>query len=98
MSELTFHSIDKSYGDVVAARAVSFEVRKGEVFGLLGPNGAGKTTLIRILMDIIRADGGRITLLGEPHRRDRSVSRVVSVSAHHSNPPGFSPDRRTASK
>lgn len=45
---------------------VSFVVEQGEVFGLLGPNGAGKTTTIRMLMDIIKPDGGRIRILGEP--------------------------------
>ena len=65
-----FEAIEKSYGDVAALRGVSFEVRAGEIFGLLGPNGAGKTTLIRILMDIIRPNGGSISLFGEPMRRD----------------------------
>jgi ABC-2 type transport system ATP-binding protein len=68
-SLLVFDEIHKSYGDRPALRGVSFEVRAGEVFGLLGPNGAGKTTLMRILMDIIRADSGSITLFGEPHAR-----------------------------
>ncbi len=45
---------------------VSFEVRGGEIFGLLGPNGAGKTTLIRILMDILRPDAGRVLIDGRP--------------------------------
>ncbi len=66
---LVFAAIDKSYGDTVALRDVSFEVAAGEIFGLLGPNGAGKTSLIRILMDIIRANSGSITLFGEPHSR-----------------------------
>jgi len=70
MSLLVFDGIDKSYGETPALRGVSLEVLEGEVFGLLGPNGAGKTTLIRILMDIIRPDSGRITLFGEPYRRD----------------------------
>jgi ABC-2 type transport system ATP-binding protein len=69
MSLLAFDEIHKSYGDRPALRGVSFDVRAGEVFGLLGPNGAGKTTLMRILMDIIRADSGSITLFGEPHAR-----------------------------
>ena len=69
MSLLVFGDLRKSYGPTLALRGLSFEVRPGEVFGLLGPNGAGKTTLIRILMDIIRADSGSITLFGEPHRR-----------------------------
>ena len=51
-------------------RGVSFDVNRGEIFGLLGPNGAGKSTLIRILMDIIRADKGRVMVFGEPRRRD----------------------------
>ncbi|HKQ63283.1 MAG TPA: ATP-binding cassette domain-containing protein [Candidatus Polarisedimenticolaceae bacterium] len=67
---LVFDQIRKSYGDTVALRGVSFDVREGEVLGLLGPNGAGKTTLMRILMDIIRRDSGTITLFGEPHRRE----------------------------
>jgi len=50
-------------------------VREGEVFGLLGPNGAGKSTLMRILMDIIRADSGSITLFGEPHSR-KHLNRI----------------------
>ncbi len=69
MPLLAFRDVRKSYGDTVALRGVSFDVEAGEVFGLLGPNGAGKTTLIRILMDIIRADDGGVTLFGEPHRR-----------------------------
>lgn len=70
MNVLVLDGIRKSYGDTVALRGVSLEVRSGEVFGLLGPNGAGKTTLIRILMDIIRADSGTIQLFGEPYRRE----------------------------
>ncbi len=68
---LTFDSIHKSYGETVALRGVSLEVHRGEVFGLLGPNGAGKTTLIRILMDIIRADSGSVTVFGERHHREQ---------------------------
>ncbi len=67
---VVFQDIHKSFGETVALRDVSFEVRQGEVFGLLGPNGAGKTTLIRVLMDIIRADLGKISLFGQPHSRE----------------------------
>jgi ABC-2 type transport system ATP-binding protein len=65
-----FDGIEKAYGQTVALRGVSFDVNGGEIFGLLGPNGAGKSTLIRILMDIIRADRGRVMVFGEPRRRD----------------------------
>ena len=70
MPILTFDSIEKSYGRTVALRGVSFHVNGGEIFGLLGPNGAGKSTLIRILMDIIRADRGRVLVFGEERRRN----------------------------
>jgi ABC-2 type transport system ATP-binding protein len=77
-----FDGIEKRYGDVVALRGVSFEVRPGEVFGLLGPNGAGKTSLMRILLDILRADAGTITVFGEP-RRPEHLDRI-----------GFLPEER----
>jgi ABC-2 type transport system ATP-binding protein len=66
---LAFEGVSKSYGDLVAVRDVSFEVRPAEVFGLLGPNGAGKTTLLRILMDVLRPNAGTVRLFGEPLRR-----------------------------
>jgi len=50
--------LSKSYGAKRGIIDVSFDVAEGEVFGFLGPNGAGKTTTIRILMALLRADGG----------------------------------------
>ena len=70
MSIVAFSDLTKSYGDTPALRGVSFDVPAGEIFGLLGPNGAGKSTLIRILMDIIRPDGGEIRLFGAPRTRE----------------------------
>ena len=67
---LSFRNLVKSYGQNLALRGVTFDVHAGEIFGLLGPNGAGKSSLIRILMDIIRADSGTVTVFGEPRRRD----------------------------
>ncbi|PIY26859.1 MAG: ABC transporter ATP-binding protein, partial [Deltaproteobacteria bacterium CG_4_10_14_3_um_filter_51_14] len=46
----------------IAVRDLSLEITKGEVFGFLGPNGAGKSTVIKIMMDFIRPDRGRITI------------------------------------
>jgi ABC-2 type transport system ATP-binding protein len=43
---------------------ISFELRRGEIFGFIGPNGAGKTTTLKVLMGLIRASGGRAELLG----------------------------------
>jgi len=63
---LEVRSVRKVYDDRAVVNDVSFEVRQGEIFALLGPNGAGKTTLIRMITDIIKPDGGVITLAGRP--------------------------------
>ena len=60
----------KSYGKTVALDGLDLSVAEGEVHGFLGPNGAGKTTTIRILLGLLRADGGTARLLGE-----RSLAR-----------------------
>lgn len=54
----------KNYGSVHALRGVDLQVYQGEVFGFLGPNGAGKTTTIRCMLDLIRPQGGSISMLG----------------------------------
>ncbi|MGD2200477.1 MAG: ABC transporter ATP-binding protein, partial [Candidatus Bathyarchaeota archaeon] len=55
---------------VVGVRDVSFEVRKGEIFGFLGPNGAGKTTTMRAVLDYLHIQEGSITVLGMDHHQD----------------------------
>jgi len=54
----------KDFGATRALDHLDLTVRTGEVHGFLGPNGAGKTTTIRILLGLLRASGGRVTLLG----------------------------------
>jgi ABC-2 type transport system ATP-binding protein len=54
----------RTYGTTEVLRGVSFEVRRGELFGLLGTNGAGKTTTVEILQGLRRAGGGSATVLG----------------------------------
>ncbi|MCC6350335.1 MAG: ATP-binding cassette domain-containing protein [Candidatus Eisenbacteria bacterium] len=63
---LQVSSVRKIYDDRIVVNDVTFEVPQGEIFALLGPNGAGKTTLIRMITDIIKPDGGAITLAGKP--------------------------------
>src|SRR3989339_1504808 len=52
------------FGDFFAVNNISFDVRKGEIFGLLGANGAGKTTTIRALLGIIIPTSGRLNIAG----------------------------------
>jgi len=53
--------------DVEVLKGLSFEVRRGEIFGFLGPNGAGKTTTIKAITEIIFPDSGSIRVCGLPH-------------------------------
>ena len=60
----------KSYGSTRALAGVDLTVQRGEVHGFLGPNGAGKSTTIRVLLGLLRKDGGEATLLGGDPWRD----------------------------
>ncbi|WP_353400396.1 LPS export ABC transporter ATP-binding protein [Hydrogenophaga sp. 5NK40-0174] len=76
-SRLDVRGLKKSYGSRKVVKDVSLSVDKGEVVGLLGPNGAGKTTSFYMIVGLLRADGGEITLDGKRierlpiHRRAR---------------------------
>jgi len=61
---INVQNITKRFGETVALRGVSFEVRKGEVLGFLGPNGAGKSTTMRIITCYLPADSGAVTVAG----------------------------------
>ena len=64
---LVVDSLRKRFGQVVALDGISFSVEPGRIFGLLGANGAGKTTCMRIVLDILRPDGGSVTWQGKPN-------------------------------
>ena len=76
-SSLVAQGLRKSYGSRRVVQDVSLSVRKGEVVGLLGPNGAGKTTSFYMIVGLVRADAGEISIDGEPvehmpiHKRAR---------------------------
>jgi ABC-2 type transport system ATP-binding protein len=57
---LEIDGISKRYGDVVALRETTFDVRAGELFGFVGSNGAGKTTTMRIALGVLAADAGEV--------------------------------------
>src|SRR5262245_41308664 len=65
------HLLSKSYGTLKALDEVSFEVRKGEIFGLIGADGAGKTTAFRIIGGVLAEGGGEVRVLGNTPREAR---------------------------
>ncbi|MEV6648131.1 ABC transporter ATP-binding protein [Amycolatopsis sp. NPDC051371] len=84
---ITADGLTKAFGSAKALDGLDLTVHTGEVHGFLGPNGAGKTTTIRVLLGLMRADGGRATLLGgnpwtdatELHRRLAYVPGDVTL-------------------
>ena len=72
--------LKKSYGATVAIERVSFEVRRGEVFGIVGPNGAGKTTTVECLSGLRKPDSGTVQVLGlDPQRDGRKLRERIGV-------------------
>lgn len=64
MIAVSVKNMVKTYGNVRAVDDVSFEVKKGELFGLIGPDGAGKTSIFRILTTLLLADSGTAAVEG----------------------------------
>ncbi|HWV27537.1 MAG TPA: ABC transporter ATP-binding protein [Aeromicrobium sp.] len=84
---IMINGLRKTFGSFAALDGLDLEVAQGEVHGFLGPNGSGKSTTIRVLLGLLRADGGRVELLGgDPwsdaatlHRRLAYVPGDVSL-------------------
>jgi len=82
--------LGKRYGEIRAVDDISFEVRKGELYGLLGPNGAGKTTTMSMLSGLLRPDEGRILfdgidLAADPIRVKARLGVVPQETALYEN-------------
>ncbi len=81
---LTLDGVSKRYSGHTAVDDLSLAVPRGTIYGILGPNGAGKSTTLRMVMNILARDTGRISLLGADPAADRTVLRRV----------GFLPEER----
>ncbi|HBA39181.1 MAG TPA: ABC transporter [Deltaproteobacteria bacterium] len=81
---IRLENLSKHYGRLAAVDSLNLEVQRGEIFGFLGPNGAGKTTTIRVMMGILRATSGRVTLGGYDVEQEPEKAKAIT---------GFIPDR-----
>jgi ABC-2 type transport system ATP-binding protein len=81
---LQVRDVTVAYGPKTAVDAVSFDIRRGEIFGLLGPNGAGKTSTLSAIEGLVKPQSGTITLGGIDSRRHPTLARArmgVSLQA-----------------
>ncbi|MCX6645694.1 MAG: ATP-binding cassette domain-containing protein [bacterium] len=75
---VTIDRLTKRFGDFVAVNDVSFEVKKGEIFGFLGPNGAGKSTVIRMLCGLLKPSSGGGTVAGfDVNRQPEDIKKHI---------------------
>ena len=78
---LKINNLSKNYGNIRAIRDVSFEVKKGEVYGILGPNGSGKTTTLAVVLGILQANSGDFQWFEEPFTKQirRRIGSLVET-------------------
>ncbi|HVP40451.1 MAG TPA: ATP-binding cassette domain-containing protein [Candidatus Krumholzibacteriaceae bacterium] len=70
----------KAFGDFIAVDDITFDIKKGEIFGLLGPNGAGKSTTIRMLSTLTRPTRGTATIGGfDIVKHDTEVRKLIGI-------------------
>ena len=90
MNVLEVNNITKTFGNTKAVDKVSFSIGESVIFGLIGPNGAGKTTIIRMVMNIIIPDSGRVVVLANANLQTANDSigylpeaRGLHHTSHH---------------
>jgi ABC-2 type transport system ATP-binding protein len=77
---IKIQGLTKNFGKFTAVDNISFNVKKGEVFGLLGPNGAGKTTTLRLLSTLARPSSGTATISGyDIVKNDNEVRKLIGI-------------------
>ena len=92
MSVIQTSKVTKKFSMVQALQGLDLSVDPG-IFGLIGPNGAGKTTLIRVLLELIQADGGQAKVLGmDVHTHSLEIRRRIGVLHER---PSFTPASST---
>jgi len=74
---ITVRSVSKTFGNIKALDEVTFNIKKGEIFGILGPNGAGKSTIVNILNTLVRPDKGDVIIDGVNIKNDGETIKMI---------------------
>jgi ABC-2 type transport system ATP-binding protein len=76
--------LTKKFGDFTAVNTISFDVRKGEIFGFLGANGAGKTTAIKMLSGLLLPSSGKATVAGfDVNKESEQIKKNIGYMSQH---------------
>lgn len=79
MNVITIDNLSKRFGNFLALNNINLSVKQGEIYGFIGPNGAGKSTTIRILLGMLKASSGQVSVLGQHPWKDAvSIHQKVS--------------------
>jgi ABC-2 type transport system ATP-binding protein len=76
---LTIHNLSKRYGSLQALKNVSFEIKKGNVYGILGPNGSGKSTTLGIVLNVVNKTSGEYSWFGGTMRTHEALKKVGAI-------------------
>jgi len=80
MNVIEIQNLTRKFGELTAVDDVSFDVRRGEIFGFLGPNGAGKTTTINVLCTLLSPTSGKVTVNGyDVQKQRKKVQRSIGL-------------------
>lgn len=86
MGMVSIKNLKKTYGDFAAVNDISFEIKKGEIFGFLGPNGAGKTSTINMIIGLSRPTAGEITVNGiDVKKQTKKAQAIMGIVPDESN-------------
>ena len=73
--KIQIENLKKSFGEKVAVDIESYEIKDGEMLGLVGNNGAGKSTLFRLMLDLVKADGGRVLMHPSEEEQSQGIAK-----------------------
>ena len=79
MAIVVAENLTKSYGSVKAVNDLNLTINEGTITGLIGPNGAGKTTTIKMILGLLKPDGGKVTVFGENPWDNPKIRPMIGV-------------------
>ena len=80
--KIQIENLKKSFGEKVAVDIEQYEIKDGEMLGLVGNNGAGKSTLFRLMLDLVKADGGRVLMHPSEEEQSQGIAQGSVDVAH----------------